>query len=214
MSYSRFVVIVGLVAFLVVPAQADVLLSNLGEPVRDFNTLDSLLWAAQSFETDANSYNLTNIMALVGGELGSSGGFAQLRSSTATGDMDTSAGGLLLTFTLPGLAGARSPRTFTPIGALLLAASTRYYFVLGATGPGSFEWSYAEGNGSIGPGSFTQFEYTFDGGVNWGSFDNENPFHLQVNVTPEAVPEPSSSTLLFGSAMVLLLAGRRFAFRH
>jgi hypothetical protein len=196
----RFFVIVGLVALLAPPARAGILLSNLAEPERDFNTLDHLLWASQGFETDANGYTLTDIKAIVGDASGSAGAFAQIRGSTPSGDMDTSAAGLLSTFTVPSLIGPHSARTFTPTSLVTLAPSTRYYFELGATGTGSYEWSYAEGNGSTGPGSFSQYEYTFDGGVTFASFGTLNPFHLQVDVTPtvapSGVPEPASLTLL------------------
>lgn len=85
----------------------------------------------------------------------------------------------------------------------LLDTSTRYFFVLGALGRGSYEWSYAEGNGFVGPGSFSQYEYTFDGGGLWGTFGTDNPFHMQVNVTnPTAVPEPGALALLSGLAQV------------
>lgn len=211
MKYSRFLVIVGLVALLATPARADILVSNIAEPERGFNTLDHLTWAAQGFETDAHGYTLTDIMAIVGDESGSSGAFAQIRGSTLSGDMDTSAAGLLSTFTVPSLLGPHSARTFTPTSLVILAPSTRYYFELGATGPGSYEWSYAEGNGSTGPGSFSQYEYSFDGGGTWASFGTLNPFHLQVDVTSAAaVPEPASLTLLLSGGLAFMLIRRRF----
>jgi hypothetical protein len=210
--FSRLFAILGLIAVLATPAHAaGILISNLAEPERDFNTLDGLLWAAQSFEADASGYALTNILAIVGGESGSSGAFAQLRGATATGEMDTSASGLLTTFSVPALDGPRSARTFTPTSSLILSPLTRYYFTLGATGPGSFEWSYAEGNGSVGPGTFGPYQYTFDGGATWGIFGTDNPFHLQVDVAPTAVPETSTAVLLLSGlvAMVVLKRGRR-----
>jgi hypothetical protein len=212
---SRLFAILGLVAVFATPAHAaGILLSNLAEPERHFNTLDGMLWAAQSFEADASSYALTDILAIVGGELGSSGAFAQLRGATATGEMDTSASGLLTTFLVPALDGPRSARTFTPSSSLTLSPLTRYFFMLGATGPGSFEWSYAEGNASIGPGTFGPYQYTFDGGATWGVFGSDNPFHMQVNVSPTAVPEASTAVLLLsGLAAMVVLRRRRSAAR-
>jgi hypothetical protein len=211
---SRLFAILGLVAVFATPAHAaGILISNLAEPERDYNTLDGMLWAAQSFEADTSSYALTSILAIVGGESGSSGAFAQLRAATATGEMDSSASGLLTTFFVPDLGGPRSARTFTPTSGLTLSPLTRYYFMLGATGPGSFEWSYAEGNGSIGAGAFGPYEYTFDGGTTWSSFGTDNPFHMQVDVSPTAVPEASTAVLLLSGlvGMVVLRRGRRAA---
>jgi hypothetical protein len=206
---SRLFAILGLVAVVATPAHAaGILISNLAEPERDFNTLDGMLWAAQSFEADASGYALTSILAIVGGASGSSGAFAQLRGATATGEMDTSASGLLTTFVVPALEGPRSARTFTPASSLTLSPLTRYYFMLGATGPGSFEWSYAEGNGSIGPGTFGPYEYSFDGGTTWGSFGADNPFRMQVDVTPAAVPEASTAVLLLSGGVAMLVLRR------
>jgi hypothetical protein len=211
MTYSRFFVIVGLVALLASPARAGILVSNLAEPERAFNILDSKVWASQGFQTDANGYTLTDIKAIVGDVSGSAGAFAQIRGSTASGDMDSSAAGLLATFTVPSLTGPHSARTFTPASVVILAPSTRYYFELGATGTGSFEWSYAQGNGSTGPGSFSQYEYSFDGGGTFASFGTADPFHLQVDVTPSAavVPEPSSITLLLSGGLAVMFIRRR-----
>jgi hypothetical protein len=211
MTYSRIFVIMGLVALLAPPARAGILVSNLAEPERAFNTLDSKVWASQGFETDANGYTLTDIKAIVGDVSGSAGAFAQIRGSTLSGDMDTSASGLLSTFTVPSLTGPHSARTFTPTSVVTLAPSTRYYFELGATGTGSYEWSYAQGNGSTGPGSFSQYEYSFDGGATFGSFGTADPFHLQIDVTPSVavVPEPSSITLLLSGGLAVMLIRRR-----
>lgn len=166
------------------PAAADVVVSNLGEPERSLDDIDASLWSAQSFETDAQARLLTGISAIVGGEVGTSGAFAEIRSAGPAGEMDPSPAGLVATLSLPDLRGPRSARLFLPDALVLLAPSTRYYVMMGATGPGSFEWSYAEGNAQSGVGLFSQYEHSFDGGLFWSVFGIENPFHLKVEAIP------------------------------
>ncbi|MBY0399561.1 hypothetical protein K2X89_04655 [Myxococcota bacterium] len=167
------------------PVDEFVLVSNVTEPVRSFNTLDASIWAAQSFETDPQTYALTSIRARVGSEVGTSGAFAELRASLPTGEMDTSPAGLIDTLVVPDLTGPHALRTFLPTAPIPLDPSTRYHLLLGALGPGSFEWSYAEGNGQMGPGTLAQYQYTFDGGGLWSIFGSENPFHVEVRALPE-----------------------------
>ncbi|MFO0690071.1 MAG: choice-of-anchor R domain-containing protein [Myxococcota bacterium] len=181
------------------PVDEFVLVSNVTEPVRSYNTIDASLWAAQSFETDPQTYALTSIRTLVGDEVGSSGAFAELRASLPTGEMDTSPAGLIDTLVVPDLTGPRALRTFLPTAPIPLAPSTRYHLLLGASGPGSFEWSYAEGNGQMGPGTLSQYQYTFDGGGLWSIFGSENPFHVEVR----ALPEPGLGWMIaFGLAAI------------
>lgn len=165
-------------------ASAETLVSNLTVPVRDVNAIAPLLWAAQGFETDARPLRLDALRALVGGETGSAGAFAELRTAAPTGEMDTTPAGLVATLVVPDLTGPRSARDFVPAAPITLAPSTRYYLLLGATGPDTFEWSYAEGNAQTGPGALVQYQYSFDGGVIWSQFGDENPFHLEVEGTP------------------------------
>lgn len=176
------------------PVQAVVLVSNIGEPERSLDEIDASLWSAQSFETDAQSYVLTGIAAIIGGESGSSGAFAELRAATPTGEMDASPAGLIANLVLPDLSGPRGERVMLPSSTVLLAPNTRYYVFLGATGPGLFEWSYAEGNAQTGVGTFTAYQHSFDGGGTWTEFGVENPFHLRVEAQP-GVPEVLVSNL-------------------
>ncbi len=185
--------------------QASVLVSNLAEPLRSFNMIRDVEWAAQGFETDANPYSLTSIDALIQEIAPAAGAFAELRAADAMGNMDTSAAGLLATFTIPALtSGMVDINTFVPVGAVALAPSTRYFFAMGVVGEGRFDWTYAEGNGQVGPGAFHTYEYSFDGGATWTNFGGDNPFHMRVNV--ELVPGPAASGLI---GLVGLLAARR-----
>jgi hypothetical protein len=208
-----------LVLFLAIgsTAHADVLVSNLSEPLRDSSPIGNnpnpvpppppadpiWYWAAQSFLPDANSYSLISIDAIVGG--GSTNPppvvVAELHSDNAG-----LVGNLITTLTSPSVSGAPSARTFTPDSPVTLSASTKYWFVLGsqAPGDGTYFWSYAEGNGQVGPGALDNYNYSTDSGVIWSNFGSDNPFYLQVNVT--AVPEPG--TLALVAMAVTLLCGR------
>ncbi len=187
MKYAMFVVALGLGGAVGMRASADVLVSNLAEPMRDASVLNALDWAAQSFETDGSEYTLMSISAIVGDDTGV-GAFAELRASDINGNLDPTPAGLITTFTVPDLSGPFSTRVFTPDSVVRLAAGTRYFFVLGGSGPGEVQWSYAEGNGSTGPGTLAQYEYTFDGGLTWSSYGIKNPFHLEVEVSnPEVL---------------------------
>lgn len=170
-------------------ARADVLVSNLAEPERAFNLITPPDWATQSFVTDEFAHMLSSIEAIVGNEIGPSGAIAELRASDLDGNMVETPDGVLATFTVPDLTGPRSARAFVPDGSVSLEPATRYYFVLGASIDGTFEWSYAEGNGQVGPGALAQYEYSFDAGKTWTLFGTDNPFHMQVNV--DNAPPPA-----------------------
>jgi hypothetical protein len=191
-------------AFLLVaaPAHAAILVSNLAEPTRATTLIEEGLWAAQAFETDANAYALIDITTVLGDASGSPVAVAELRRSGPLG-IDTSPAGLLTTFTVPSLAGALSVRTLTPDSPVALDPNTVYWIVLGVSGPGSFGWSYAEGNAKTGPGSLPAYGYSTDQGGSWGAFDAENPYKVRIDVNPAAIPEPST----IGLSAVALIAG-------
>jgi hypothetical protein len=183
-------------------AEADVLLSNLAEERRDASLLSEDLWAAQSFTNDANTWTLTSIRAVVGDQTESPDVFAELRDGSVTGT-------LLTSFSLPGFGGPESVRTFTPLSSVTLNPGGTYYFILGSTGEGAFDWAYAEGNNQVGTASFANFWYSEQQGADWTDFGGDNPFFLEVNgVAPGgAVPEPAAWALMitgFGLAGALV----------
>ncbi|WP_411289087.1 choice-of-anchor R domain-containing protein [Phenylobacterium sp.] len=183
-------------------AHAEVLLTNLGEPIRATTVVDIDNWAAQSFVVDANSWSLTSIRTVAGDQVDEPGVFAELRKGSTTGAVVTA-------FGLPSFLGAQSVRTFTPLSATTLSAGATYYFILGVTGGGSVGWSYAEGNDQTGPGTFGNYEYSFDQAATWTNFGGDNPYLMEINVA--GVPEPAAWALMilgFGVAGVALRRSR------
>ncbi len=185
----RLAVAAAIVILLTNAARADILVSNIGEPVRDTTVIENALWAAQSFVNDGSVRRLSSIRAVIGGESGSAGAFAELRRGTTSGTIVTS-------FVLPGLAGPPGARTLTPLGLTVLDPGETYWLVFGAAGPGGFGWSYAEGNSQTGPGALGPYEYSTDQGASWTNFGSDNPYLVEVNTVPGAVPEPASWALM------------------
>lgn len=170
-------------------AFASVLVSNIDEPVRGTTAVAGDLWAAQAFQNDGTASQLTSIRTILGEATGAPDAFAELRLGSTTG-------AIVATFALPGLTGASSARTLTPLGAVMLAPNATYLLIMGVHGGGSFGWSYAEGNAFTGTGFFHQYEYSFDQAGTWTNYGGDNPYLMEVNVAAAVVPEPASWALL------------------
>lgn len=182
------------------PAGATILVSNLDQPTRHVNVLPRDGWAAQSFATDGASYALSSVQVLLGNLAGAPSIVAELR----TGDASTP-GATLAAFSIAGVPiGSPAPVTLTPIGDVVtLNAGTHYWLVLGASNrSGTFTWSYAEGNAIVGPGSLGNYNYSADSGVSWTNYGSDNPFQLEVDVSP--VPLPATAWLL-GTGLLTLV---------
>lgn len=183
-------------------AAASVLLTNLGEPVRGTTALAGDLWAAQSFQNDGSASQLVSIRTMMGAADGSPDAFAELRQGS-------SSGAVLATFAMPGLAGAISARTLSPLGSVLLAPNATYFLIMGVRGAGSFGWSYAEGNASAGTGFFQNYEYSFDQAASWTNYGSDNPYLMEVNVAGGIVPEPAVWALMIAGFGLVGAAMRR-----
>ncbi len=188
-------------------AHADVLVDNLLEPHRDTTPIESGLWAAQSFITAGAPVTLQSIELWLGLRAGDPAITAELRADSASGPAAA-----LAAFSLPSLGTGPTQIELLPsMPQINLAADTKYWIVLGVSGPGSFGWTYAEGNNQTGPGTLANYNYSFDGGASWSDYGVLNPYLMRVNVTA-AVPEPASVALLL--AGIALLAARRIKPRH
>ena len=188
-------------------AHADVLVDNLLEPQRGTTLVDSGLWVGQSFITAGGPVTLQSIELWLGLRVADPALTVELRADSAGGPAAA-----LAAFGLPSLsAGLTQIELLPSVPQINLAAGTKYWIVLGVSGPGSFGWTYAEGNNQAGPGTLGDYSYSSDGGAGWAAFGTDNPYLLRVNVAP-AVPEPASVALLL--AGIGLLAARRSKPRH
>ena len=185
-------------------ARADVLVDNLLEPHRDTTVVESGLWAAQSFITAGDSVMLQSIELWLGARGGDPAITAELRADSAGGPAAA-----LAAFSVASLSTGLTQIELLPsVPHISLAAGTKYWVVLGVSGPGSFGWTYAEGNNQSGPGTLANYNYSFDGGASWGDYGTLNPYLMRVNVAP-AVPEPASVALLLAGIALLAARGRR-----
>ena len=91
-------------------------------------------------------------------------------------------GTLIETLTAPNVDGAPSDRTFIPDGPVTLSPLTKYWFVLGSSNGGTFDWFYADTNNMTGPGILDNYNYSPDNGATWVDFGNNFPFFLEVRV--------------------------------
>jgi hypothetical protein len=184
------------VAFVFVSApsiRADVLVSNLAEPLRSSTPMGNnpnpneppqtgpWYWAAQSFTTDANVYTLESIDAIVGEASFEPAPIvvAELRADDE-GTMST----LLATFTSENLGGPLAAHNFIPDSQVELQPDTNYWFVLGVAQPGdgTFHWGYIDSNESSGPGVIANYADSDDSGATFVYRSNDFPYYLQVNV--------------------------------
>ena len=183
-------------------ARADILVENLLEPQRGTTIVTTDFWAAQSFVTAGDAVTLQSVELWLGLRDGDPGVTAELRTDSASGPA-----GSLASFGLPSLStGATQIELLPSVPQVALAANTTYWIVLGATGAGSFGWTYAQGNNQTGPGALGYYGYSGDGGANWGSFGTDDPYLVRVNVA--AVPEPAGVVMLL-AGLTLIAALRR-----
>lgn len=188
-----------------VASRADVLIDNLGEPIRNPANIGNDFWSTQSFITAGGTeVQLDAVTLRLGVLLGNPAIVAELRSDSAGGP-----GNLITTFGMPALdpGPTRNETLGVPSGVTLQPATT-YWLVLGVNGAGGLDWSYAAGNAASGSGSFGEYAYSLTQGASWIGFGTEDPYMARIEVS--AVPEPSPTLLAaFGLAVLGWLSGRR-----
>ncbi len=175
------------------------LIDNLAEPVRAITPITTGavdLWAAQSFRTDANPYELVSIVTRMGDLTG-----GVVTAELRIGDDPTAP--LVTTLTVgPVPSVGVGEVTLTPDTPTLLDGLTRYFLVVYGPEGTAFGWEYAWGNNYIGTGSFDTYWYTYDRGVTWAETGLENPYFLRENVEapcPEDLQTDSSCVFVTGT---------------
>jgi hypothetical protein len=185
-------------------AQAEVLVDNLSQPLRDTSTLFNGLWAAQSFATAAATVRLDSIEIPIGLAEGAPNIVAELHADAGPAQV----GAVLASLLVPPVSvGAPQVELLPAMPTLELAPGTTYWVVLGVVDAGSFGWSYIEGNASSGPGTLGNFSYSTDGGVSWLNYGSDNPYYMRVNVS--TVPEPGEAVLSIAGLLVIASLYRR-----
>ena len=193
-------------ACLVVPARAEVVLSNLTVTDTDANDVSTSPWIAQSFLTNNQSWTLTSATLFFNEAYDTSGNLFVDVYSNATDVPGSSLGGL---------SGSDNPAsegqyTYTSTG-ISLDPSTTYWLVAGvSSGDGAYGWFYdnsgsitSTGVWSIPPTS--TFAGTSDSGSSWDSYPGlPLLFSIEATATsPSPVPEIDPNSL--GSVLALVL---------
>jgi len=162
-----------------------VIVSNLTDTVNGTGTIYSSgppQSYAQEFLTGNSSLALSRIIVALGGASG---------TFTATADLVNNNSGLpgstvLTGFTVPTIPSGVADLTLTPTSSVTLQANTDYWFVLSASGSGSFQWEYTSTLSS----SFPNYAVSMDNGATWATGTPAGPFLLEADT-----PEPSSLVL-------------------
>lgn len=174
-------------------ARADVLVTNLTEPLRSTTEVGNnpnpvappsgapeWSWAAQSFETDAQGYTLTSISIIAGDARANPVVITELRE-----DVGGAIGPVITPFDPISFDGPLSPRNLVPSSPVVLAPSTRYWVVVGsqAPGDGTLGMSYANTNNFVGPGVITAYADSQDSGATW-NYGTIAPYYILVVAEP------------------------------
>ena len=173
-------------------SHAAVVVENLDQPVRNPAHVQGGFWSAQSFITAAGQAALLERVTLrLGVRVQTPDIQAELRADEAGVP-----GALLTTFSLSEVsAGATENELLLPDAGVALAPASTYWLVMGVSGSGGFDWSYAAGNAASGNGAFAEYAYSLTQGATWIGFGLEDPYMARIEVAG-AVPEPEVAWLL------------------
>jgi len=160
---------------------ATVLSDNLGAVSFFSEGAGANYWVAASFGTDAQAYELTSVVLLMGGGPVSN---AAVEIYTSAGAGVGQPGSLVGILELPvSEPVGKSNVTFTATG-ILLSPSATYWVVLRSTLGGEYyNWYWAMDNTGTGVGFQHTWGYSEDAGASWTTFDG-GPMVMQVNAEP------------------------------
>ena len=164
---------------------------------------------AQEFKTGSQNVDLADIIAPLGAATGSFTASAELVADNGSNSPSST---VLTSFSVPTIGTATTspyPQlTFTPnTSDVVLSANTNYWFVLAATGSGSYKWGYTGTTNA----SLPNYAVSDNSGASWTVTPVTGPFLIEVDsVTPvSAVPEPSSVVLIALGVPAVAIAMRR-----
>jgi hypothetical protein len=191
------------------PSDARVILTNLSDKVAGAGTIYGSgppQEYAQEFTTGSKRVELGAVTV----DLGDASG-----SFTASAELVSNSHGLpgskvLTTFTVPSIGTTFTDLKFDPKSTVRLAADTDYWFVLSATGTGSFKWDYT----NTLKADLPNYASSDNSGASWKIGNPAGPFLIRVaSAAPASValgaPELSTWTML-----VLGFAALGFAACH
>ncbi len=189
-----------------------ILYSNLASPnSASFSAVSSTSWAANSFSTDSNSYNLADVILSLEG-VSTTGTLTVSLYSSSSGKPGTD---LMTLGTIADSALSTSSFTQQTVSGnnFSLSPSTMYYIVLSGSTAGSPDADWERENGSTGTGVAGQsFGLSADSGTSWTTHvvnSDFQPYVMQVDAG-SGTPEPSTLLgALGGLAAILGLRLRR-----
>lgn len=175
-------------------ASAAVVYDNLGNASDALAHANNLIWQAQRFDTDNQTYTLNSVTLLMS-RTGSGDAVLQLwKGPSSPTSVETG------TFSLSGTySSVLTPTTFNASG-IQLTPNTSYWIVLHSSAAGtSIGWSVTANNSGSGPGFRTEWGESLTSGSTW-VVTTGSPYQMKVEAT--AVPEPTEVASVTGLAIL------------
>jgi hypothetical protein len=193
------------------PSDARVIVTNLSDPVTGSGTIYAS-GPPQAYAQEFTTGNKRVELGAVTAELGDATG-----SFTASAELVSNRDGfpgsdVLTTFTVPSIGTNFKDLKFDPKSTVTLAADTNYWFVLAATGTGSYKWDYT----STLKADLPNYAYSHNSGATWTIGTPAGPFLIRVNAAAPnsaalVAPELSTWTMLVLGFATLGFASYRCA---
>jgi len=200
-------------------AKAQLIVSNIENPVGFGGTVGSDNWFAQAFITPSDTaYFLDSLALKLEKQDANQGTFTvSLWSAAANGQPESLISQVGSVTDVSTLTTSFAPYTFNAPAGITLAASTTYFVVLGASATldhSGLLWADTTqlNPPKTGPGQIGGWTASADQGQNWEAIVPTVPFQIAVFGTP--VPEPASYVLVAGLALVAFALVRRLRVNH